>query len=159
MVPDFVKSRLACKTVSASDKVTYSLTSQQSCVEVTRRATRDCRWAAGLNNNVDQLVLNGDVIAYQMFNGRWSGWYVTGVNDIDWKFNVAGRTCSVAYQANSMHRFWSYFYDHTHKYILCRDPMVVATPGLPASPRLPVFLRPVAPQPIAVVPPLYIRTC
>ena len=111
-------------TVSASDRVTYLLSSQQTCVQVTRERTNDCRWAAGLNNNVDQVILNGDVIAYQIqwFNGRWSGWYVTGVNDIDWKFNVNGRACSVAYQTNSMRRVWSYFYDHTHRYILCRDP-------------------------------------
>lgn len=36
----------------------------QTCVEVTENATYNCRWKAGLNLNVDEVILKGDVIAY-----------------------------------------------------------------------------------------------
>lgn len=106
------------------DVVTYDLSTQQTCVEVTRGPTYDCRWKAGLNLNVDEVILHGDVVAYQIrwFSGAWSGWYVTGLNDIDWKYNTGSVSCSVPLSANTMRRVWSYFFDHTHKYILCRDP-------------------------------------
>lgn len=104
--------------------VRHVTSSQQSCVEQTRRPTWDCRWYAGLNLGVDQLILSGNVVAYQIqwFNGRWSGWYVPGVNDLDHKINPFDRSCAVPIVANSMRRVWSYFYDHNHRYILCRRP-------------------------------------
>ena len=106
------------------DRVIYQTNTQQTCVEVTRGPTFDCRWPAGLNLNVDQIVLHGDIVAFKIrwFSGAWSGWYVPGVNDIDGKFNTASRRCSIPYRANTMRRTWSYFYDHTHTYILCRNP-------------------------------------
>lgn len=106
---------------SSGDRIAHDISSQARCTEVTRGPTRDCRWPAGLNTNVDQIVRGGEIVAYQIrwFNGRWSGWYVTGVNDIDGKFNTGVRTCSITTRANSMRRMWSYFYDHTHKYIIC----------------------------------------
>ncbi|XP_041347366.1 uncharacterized protein LOC121367323 [Gigantopelta aegis] len=105
---------------SYSDLVIYKLI-QGKCKEVTERATRDCRWVAGLYPFVDHLVKRGRIVAYQIrwFNGRWSSWYVPGVNDVDGKFNPYTRRCSVPYMSKSMRRMWSYFYDHTHKYILC----------------------------------------
>ena len=112
-------------TLSLSDdRVIYDLSSQQSCVEVTQAPTYDCRWAAGLNVNADEVILHGDVVAYKILwsNGDWTNWFVTGLNDIDIKFNPYGRSCAIAYKANSMRRMWSYFYDHTHTYILCSDP-------------------------------------
>ena len=42
-----------------SDVVTYITSTQQQCVEVTDGPTYDCRWAAGLNLNVDEIVLEG----------------------------------------------------------------------------------------------------
>ena len=64
---------------------------------------------------MDNKILQGDVVAYkiQWFGGSWSGWYVTGVNDIDWKYNTI---------ENDMRRMWSYFNDHNHQYIICREP-------------------------------------
>ncbi|KAK3105300.1 hypothetical protein FSP39_021867 [Pinctada imbricata] len=94
---------------------------QDTCREVTRRATRDCRWKAGLYRNVDFVALRGRIIAYQIrwFNGRWSGWFVPGINDADGKFNPYRGRCSLRLEAKSMRRVWSYFYDHEHKFILC----------------------------------------
>ena len=76
-------------------------------------ATYDDRWKQGLDTNVDQIVEGGEIAAYQLqwFNGSWSGWFVPGVNDIDIKYNTRDST---------MRRMWAYFYDHTHKYILCQ---------------------------------------
>ncbi|NEO77783.1 hypothetical protein [Moorena sp. SIO4G3] len=70
-------------------------------------------WYKGLNTEIDHQILGGDVVAYKIrwFNGSWSGWYVTGVNDIDWKFNTG---------TNDMRRVWGYFSDHQHQYILCK---------------------------------------
>lgn len=81
-------------------------------------------WGLGLNTEIDQNILQGNVIAYKvrwhtpsansnMPNGNWSGWYVTGVNDLDIKFNTAN---------NTMRRMWSYFGDHPHLYIICKQP-------------------------------------
>ncbi|NEQ07065.1 MAG: hypothetical protein F6K10_08500 [Moorea sp. SIO2B7] len=76
---------------------------------------RDIGWAQGLNTEIDNKLLGGDVVAYKIrwFNGSWSGWYVTGVNDIDVKFNTP---------TNDMRRMWSYFTDHQHQYIICKEP-------------------------------------
>ena len=119
----------ACCT---SDQVIYDISTQQTCVEVTEEApTYNCRWVSGLNLNVDEVILKGGIIAYQIqwFNGAWSGWYVTGLNDLDWKFNTHATSCSIAAVSNGMRRAWSYFYDHTHRYILCKDPTpTIATP-------------------------------
>ena len=69
-------------------------------------------WYKGLNTEIDQNILNGNVIAYKVrWSNGWSGWYVTGVNDLDIKFNTAN---------NTMRRRWSYFNDHPHLYIICK---------------------------------------
>jgi hypothetical protein len=98
---------------TGSDCVVHDLSTQAACTEVTEGPTQDGRWGAGLNTNIDQTIEGGDVVAYQILwgNGSWSGWYVTGVNDIDYKFNPGNGT---------MRRIWSYFYDHTHKYLICK---------------------------------------
>lgn len=74
-------------------------------------AAQDERWKFGLSLNVDQTVLRGKIVAYkiQYPAGQWSGWFVPGVNDIDTKLNGC-----------AMRRQWSYFYDHTHSYIICK---------------------------------------
>ncbi|XP_046543877.1 uncharacterized protein LOC124254077 [Haliotis rubra] len=109
--------------VGYSDYVSYDIKTQAKCKEVTRRATRNCVWAAGLNLFADQLAENGGrVIAYkiQWFGGGWSGWYVPGFNDMDVKFNIRTYRCTkLPYRTNTLRRMWSYFYDHTHKFILC----------------------------------------
>lgn len=108
-------------TAVCSDCINHDITSQPNCREVQRSRTRDCRWHAGLSTNVDQTILSGEIVAYkiQWFSGRWSGWYVPGMNDIDHKYNTGARICSVPVRARSLRRVWSYFYDHTHKYIIC----------------------------------------
>ena len=113
----------------ATDVLPYSI-SQTNCEEVTEGRTNDCRWPAGLYADVDQLVKKGRIIAYQIrwSTGGWSGWYVPGVNDFDTKFNPAARTCSLPYLQNSVRRMWSYFYDHTHKYIICKNTPMTNVP-------------------------------
>ncbi|GEM_PF-7007500 len=97
------------------DCIKHDLKTQASCELKQSRAARDRRWTKGLNTEMDNKILQGDVVAYkiQWFNGSWSGWYVTGVNDIDWKYNTI---------ENDMRRMWSYFNDHNHQYIICREP-------------------------------------
>lgn len=79
-------------------------------MESTVGPTGNAQWKTGLSTNVDQVLLGGDVVAYQIqwSNSSWSGWYVTGVNDID----VVPGTCG-------LRRMWAYFADLTHKYIIC----------------------------------------
>ena len=45
-----------------------------------------------------------------MVNGRWSDWFVVGINDIDSKSDGTSLT---------LKRYWSYFVDHNHQYIIC----------------------------------------
>ena len=92
------------------------------CTEVTKSRTRDCRWHANYNRRADEIILRGTIIAYKIkwFSGPWSGWYVPGHNDIDVKFNRRAKRCSIPIYVNSLRRMWSYFYDHTHKYIICK---------------------------------------
>jgi hypothetical protein len=70
----------------------------------------------------DQIVEGGRIAAYKIrwFSGRWSNWFVPGVNDLGPKFNINPKTCSLSYRAKSMRRRWSNFYDHTHKFIICK---------------------------------------
>jgi hypothetical protein len=112
--------------VSASDRVIYNIATQATCSEITRgpQRSKECGWRAGLYTNVDQFYLKGRIAAYQIrwFNGNWSSWFVPGVNDIDGKVNVRSRACrDFKVNPKSMRRWWSSFYDHTHKYILCTD--------------------------------------
>jgi hypothetical protein len=98
---------------NSNDCVKHDLTTQVSCTEVTEGPTFDMRWVKGLNLNVDQTIKGGRIVAFklQWFNGNWSGWFVPGLNDIDVKYNVGN---------NTMRRWWSYFYDHTHTYVICK---------------------------------------
>ena len=92
------------------------------CTEVERSARGDCRWVAGLNALADQVIESGRIIGYQIrwSNGNWSHWYIPGVNDLDHKYNPSPKTCAFSYRANTMRRMWSYFTDHTHKFIICK---------------------------------------
>ncbi|XP_062596315.1 uncharacterized protein LOC134257734 [Saccostrea cucullata] len=111
---------------NAIDLVIYNTSTQPKCKEVERKAVygKECGWYAGLYRDVDQFYLKGRIAAYkiQWFNGGWSGWFVPGVNDIDIKFNIQGADCKdFKILPNTMRRWWSYFYDHTHKYVICKD--------------------------------------
>jgi hypothetical protein len=112
--------------ISARDRVIYNTATQATCKEITRgpQRSRECGWHAGLYTNVDQFYLKGRIAAYKIrwSGGSWSSWFVPGINDIDIKFNVYGRYCRhFKVNPKSMRRWWSYFYDHTHKFILCTD--------------------------------------
>ena len=95
------------------DYISYEIFTQDICLEIVSLAQRDSRWYQGLSLQIDQEILGGKVIAYQIrwFNGHWSTWFVPGVNDIDHKYNPVN---------NTMRRMWSYFDDHEHRYILCK---------------------------------------
>ncbi|KAK3608293.1 hypothetical protein CHS0354_030743 [Potamilus streckersoni] len=87
----------AAATCPTGDCVSYDISTQATCTEVSSEASNsDCRWAAGLNINVDQVILKGRIVAYkiQWFSGSWSGWYVPGINDIDSKYNPTDSLCS-----------------------------------------------------------------
>ncbi len=106
---------------SSSDCVNYDLRTQAVCTQVGTDSSPNpptgtaAGWYLGLNTEHDNKVLSGDVVAYKIrwSNGAWTNWYVTGVNDIDIKYNPSN---------NTMRRMWSYFTDCQHIYIICRQP-------------------------------------
>lgn len=97
------------------DCIQYKLDTQAKCTLEQSGPRRNRRWTEGLNTEIDNTLLNGDVVAYKVRwgGGGWSSWYVTGVNDIDWKYNTI---------ENDMRRVWAYFNDKQHQYIICREP-------------------------------------
>lgn len=105
-------SAAAYNDCTSSDCIIYDLSTQDSCTEVTERASFEARWGQGLSLDVAQAIKGGHIVAYklQWFSGGWSGWYVPGVNDIDVKYNVA---------TAKLRRMWSYFADHNHSYVIC----------------------------------------
>ncbi|HEU4328240.1 MAG TPA: hypothetical protein VFS21_34200 [Roseiflexaceae bacterium] len=100
---------------TAPECIIYSIESQSDCTQLNSKPTYQAAWTTGLSLNVDQQLRKGEIVAYklQWFNGTWSDWYVPGVNDIDIKYNNG--------PTNEMRRFWSYFYDHNHTYIICTN--------------------------------------
>ena len=109
------------KPCSGSDCIKFRV-DYAGCTEVTRSRTSDCRWVANYNRRVDEMILGGTIVAYKIrwFSGTWSNWFVPGHNDIDWKFNPSARSCKIRQYARSLRRRWANFYDHTHKYIICK---------------------------------------
>ncbi|KAL3853347.1 hypothetical protein ACJMK2_016912 [Sinanodonta woodiana] len=119
-----VKAQGSCLS---SDCVTYDISTEATCTEESFvTPTYDCRWGAGLDLNVDQVILSGRIVAYKIewTSGRWSDWYVPGLNDIDSKYNPFNLfpSCRVRIVENGMRRIWSYFYDHNHMFIICKNP-------------------------------------
>ena len=105
-----------------SDLMIYGAT-LPACYGQYSKPTYDCRWPANLNRRVDEIILNGTIIAYKIrwFNGQWSVWFVPGMNDIGRKFNPwPWPSCPVPYKAKSLRRRWASFYDHVHYYIICK---------------------------------------
>ncbi|XP_063396378.1 uncharacterized protein LOC134680982 [Mytilus trossulus] len=107
--------------VASAQTIIYDINTQALCTQIERPATRDCRWVAGLDM-ADLLIEKGRIIAYQIkwFNGRWSSWYVPGLNDLSNVYNPSRRKCDLPYRRNSMRRRWAVFYDHTHRFIICK---------------------------------------
>ena len=93
--------------------IVYDLSSELVCVQITSAPTR-LDWGS-LASNLDIIYLKRKVYAYQIqwSGGNWSGWYIPGVNDIDWKFSSASG------KPNGLRKVWAYFSDHTFKYIAC----------------------------------------
>jgi hypothetical protein len=120
-----LQTALAVNNCGGTDCVRHEITIVQDvCTEVANNpATRNARWMNSLSLQVDDQMLGGNIIAYKLrwSDGSWSAWIVPGVNDIDTKFNVSSEVRNgVPIQANSMRRLWSYFYDHTYSYIICK---------------------------------------
>ncbi len=108
--------------------IIYGVHCQQTLVDVSTQAfcsesaiqnpSGENRWAqAGLDTNVDIALKCGDIIAFKLEwfpvgSGKWSDWYVVGVNDIDSKTDGSALTVK---------RMWSYFADHRHIYIACKQ--------------------------------------
>ncbi|ESO07361.1 hypothetical protein HELRODRAFT_170694 [Helobdella robusta] len=119
---DCAKCNANCPT---GDCMANDVSQKSVCSEVVGEAAlaNQCQWwGNGLGRNTDYEVLKGRIIAYkiQWFSGSWSGWFVPEYNDIDCKFNVQ-QTCNGKQVCpNSLRRMWSYFYDHSHTYIICR---------------------------------------
>ena len=107
--------------VSANDILQHKV-DFADCTEVTSEPDKDCRWYANFNRRVDEMILNGTIVAYQIsFSGSWSNWIVPGQNDIDKRVNViSDGKCAIPVIKNSIRRRWSYFSDHVHKYIICK---------------------------------------
>ncbi|KAL3853344.1 hypothetical protein ACJMK2_016910 [Sinanodonta woodiana] len=119
-----IKAEGSC---TGEDCITYDISTEANCTEVSfETPTYDCRWMAGLDLNVDQVILGGRIVAYKIewLNQQWSDWYVPGLNDIDGKFNEYPLfpTCTVKINKMGMRRTWTYFYDHNHLYIICKNP-------------------------------------
>jgi hypothetical protein len=76
---------------------------------------------AGLSM-ADQIIEKGHIAAYKIdwSGGEWTGWYISGVNDLDDYYNPEPKECSLSYRANTIRRKWAFIYDHTHMFIVCR---------------------------------------
>eukprot|EP01040_Poterioochromonas_malhamensis_P012551 gene12551-13739_t len=146
-------SRREC---DSDECILYDLSSQSSCVYESHDPTYISTWYAGLDSNIDTQLAGGKIAAYRILwsGGFWSTWFVPGVNDLDWKFNT---------DTMFPRRVWSYFYDHTHEYIICRSPTPEPTlkptvpkpsakpsrlPTAKPTPRKPTA-KPTAPKPTA----------
>lgn len=108
--------------------IIYKISCQQTLVDVSTHAlctesaiqnpSREDSWAqAGLDTNVDLYLKCGDIIAFKLEwfpvgSEKWSDWFVVGVNDVDRKADGSALT---------LKRMWSYFADHRHKYIICKQ--------------------------------------
>ena len=102
-----------------SDGIAHNISTQDICLEIISPPQKDARWYQGLSLQIDQEILKGKIVAYQIrwFNGDWSTWFVPGINDLDHKYNPSN---------NTMRRMWSYFSDHEHKYIICKTSVVAS---------------------------------
>ena len=94
----------------SSDCIVYDITTNRTpCTELVKPAT-GLDWTS-LDINLDFKRYGGRIVAYQIqwFNGKWSAWFVPGMNDLDTK-----------HSNNRIRRQWSYFGDHSFKMILCK---------------------------------------
>lgn len=104
-------------------KITGQAIAKEDCEIIRRAPTRDKYWEGlGLNTSAHPEITKYRI---RWFMGRWSEWFITGINDTDWKDNcgdkyfLGGRTWDPNRPDNCSRRVWSYFTDHTHEYELC----------------------------------------
>jgi len=115
---DDVNNQPVEEKAAASNLIQHIITTQNRCNAVFSNATYNHGWHQGLSQNIDNQILGGDIKTYRIrwFNGSWSGWFVPGVNDLDWKVNTNNNGAI----NNTARLVWSYFYDHAHQYIICK---------------------------------------
>lgn len=109
--------------VDLNDQTKQDIFTRPRCFEVISRGNGRCEWRIGLYRDIDYRLLNGRIIAYKILwsGSRWSEWYVPGINDFDRRNSVFPNRCGRFYRRfNAVRRMWSYFYDYTHRYIICR---------------------------------------
>ncbi len=126
----FLSTGSSKRECDSNECILYDLSSESSCVYESHDPTYISTWYAGLDSNIDTQLAGGKIAAYRILwsGGFWSSWFVPGVNDLDWKFNT---------DTMFPRRVWSYFYDHSHEYIICRSPTPEPT------------VKPTAPKPSA----------
>ena len=78
---------------------------------VEQGATGDSRWTQGTSLDLDNQLIGKDIVSHriQWSDGSWSRNFTPGADDIDWVTNYDG----------TQRRVWSYFTDHTHRYVTC----------------------------------------
>lgn len=92
------------------------------CEEHVMGPRRNCECFGDRGNaDYDLCALNGIIAAYQIKwgNGKFSKWFVPRLNDINHAKNLFYRRCYPKEKVQH-HRYWTYFYSHTHRYILCK---------------------------------------
>jgi hypothetical protein len=87
----------------------------ENCRQYTKFPRFDNVFAKNIRRNLDFTHYGGRIIAYRIrwFSGSWSNWFVPGINDIGPKYWTAGGQ-------KYLMRWWAYFSDHTHSFILCK---------------------------------------
>ncbi|CAF4963174.1 unnamed protein product, partial [Rotaria sp. Silwood1] len=105
--------------VRCQEQTIVDTSTQASCTETPiQNPSGENRWGqAGLDTNVDIYLKCGDIIAFKLEwfpvgSENWSDWFVVGVNDVDIKSDGPSLR---------LKRWWSYFTDHRHKYIICKQ--------------------------------------
>jgi len=91
------------------DRNKNKVTFDGACIELEKPPMGGHAWSlSGMEMNADEKLLGYKVVGYRIkwFSGHWSGWYFPEVNDTDWK---------------GKRRVWSYFEDHHHRYIYCKQ--------------------------------------
>jgi len=93
-----------------------------NCRQLISSPKRSCKCFKNKgNSDYDLCSLNGIIAAYQIKwkNGKFSKWFVPRLNDLNTKRNLYYRRCH-PFEKTQPTRAWTYFYSHTHKYILCK---------------------------------------
>jgi hypothetical protein len=60
----------------------------------------------------DQIIEKGHIAAYKIdwSGGEWTGWYISGVNDLDDYYSPEPKECLLSYRANTIRRKWAFIY-------------------------------------------------